>query len=162
MTAQTDFREVGEDFLAHHGIAGMKWGHRNAKADTSTSTTPRTGMSTTKKVAIGVGAVLAVAGIVAIAVVLKKNGVSPVSMIKKTASGARKMSAGGDMAKAMLKQQGHIVVKKAGEKVMDKTTEKLSTKLSDKFDEKVISKAQGSSEMSNFAKTSIGYTQGKD
>ena len=36
MTTQSDFREVGEDFLAHHGIKGMKWGVRK-EADRSSS-----------------------------------------------------------------------------------------------------------------------------
>ena len=146
MTTQPDFREVGEDFLAHYGKMGMHWGHRKAQDDT---TTPRTGMSTKKKVLIGVGAVLAVAGIVAIAVVLKKNGVSPVSTIKKTVNGARKMSAGKDLATTLLKQQGHIVVQKAGAKVMDKTTEKISTKLADKFDSKMENRAQGNAALRN-------------
>ena len=151
MTTQPDFREVGEDFLAHYGKMGMHWGHRKAQDDT----TPRTGMSTQKKVLIGVGAVLAVAGIVAIAVVLKKNGISPVSAITKTVNGARKMSAGKDLATTLLKQQGQIVVQKAGAKVMDKTTEKISTKLSDKFDEKVMSKTEGNAELKTMAKRSI-------
>jgi len=30
MTTQSDFREVGEEFIAHYGKQGMRWGHRNA------------------------------------------------------------------------------------------------------------------------------------
>ena len=30
MTSQTDFREVGEDFLEHYGKMGMRWGHRSS------------------------------------------------------------------------------------------------------------------------------------
>ena len=30
MTTQPDFREVGEDFLAHYGKMGMRWGHHSS------------------------------------------------------------------------------------------------------------------------------------
>ena len=153
------YAEVGEDFLAHYGKMGMHWGVRNRSDDntrdgntrenTLRDHTPRTGMSKKKKVVIGVGVVLAVAGIVAVGVVLKKNGISPVSAIKNTVQGARKMSAGKDLATSLVKQQGSIVLKKAGEKVMDKTTEKVATKLSDKFDEKMENRAQGNAALRN-------------
>ena len=139
MTAQVDYREVGEDFLLHYGKMGMRWGHRNAVDETGV---PRTGMSKKKKVAIGVGAAVLVVGVVAVAVVLKQRGISPVSVIKTTVGGARRISAGTDVASALIKQQGKVVVNKAGAKVMDKATEKISDKLADKFDEKVMNKAE--------------------
>lgn len=145
MTTQSECREVGEDFLEHFGKMGMHWGHRKPQDDSI----PKTGMSTKKKVAIGVGAVLLVAGIVAVGIVLKKNGISPVSTIRKTIQGARKMSAGKDIATTLVKQQGSNVLKKVGEKVVDKTAEKVSTKLSDKFEAKVMNKSQGNSALKN-------------
>jgi len=146
MTTQTtEFREVGEDFLEHFGKMGMKWGHRKAQDDTI----PGTGMSTKKKVAIGVGAVLLVAGVVAVGIILKKNGISPMSTIRKTVQGARKMTAGKEVATSVLKQTGSKVLKKAGEKVVEKTTEKVSTKLSDKLDEKITEKYQGNRQLSD-------------
>lgn len=30
MTIQTDFQEVGENYLEHYGKMGMKWGHRKS------------------------------------------------------------------------------------------------------------------------------------
>jgi len=146
MTTQTtDFREVGEDFLEHFGKMGMKWGHRNAQDDT----VPRTGMSTKKKVAIGVGAVLLVAGVIAVGIILKKNGISPISTIRKTVQGARKMTAGKEIATTLVKQAGSNVLKKTGEKIVNKTAEKVSDKLSDKFDEKVTEKHQGNRQLSD-------------
>jgi hypothetical protein len=61
-----------DDFLAHYGIKGMRWGVR--KADDSDSS-PRKGLSDGQKKALKVGAgVAAVAGAAVVATILVKNG----------------------------------------------------------------------------------------
>ena len=53
------------DYLIHYGVKGMKWGVRNEK---ESSGQKHQGMSTAKKVAIGVGVAAAVAGVTYISV----------------------------------------------------------------------------------------------
>jgi len=75
MTTQTDFREVGEDFLEHFGKMGMKWGVRKSESGTSNvSSEPKQGMSKKKKIAIGVGGAFLVAGIAATSYMMSTNG----------------------------------------------------------------------------------------
>jgi len=41
MTIQTDFKEVGENYLEHYGKMGMKWGHRNAASGATKTDKPK-------------------------------------------------------------------------------------------------------------------------
>jgi len=49
MTTQSDFREVGEDFVAHYGKKGMHWGVRNSRPDIADAA-GNPGLSKPKKV----------------------------------------------------------------------------------------------------------------
>lgn len=72
--------EQVDDFLAHVGIRGMKWGKRKSK--TSDQADIKSGMSRKKKVAIAVGTGAAVALGAAITLkVMSKNGKRPLSDI---------------------------------------------------------------------------------
>jgi hypothetical protein len=73
-----------DDFLAHYGILGMKWGKRRSK---SSSVKPK--MSRGKKIAIGVGVVVAVGSVVALAVISKNSNmpIRSLTLNKKTNSG---------------------------------------------------------------------------
>jgi hypothetical protein len=84
-----------EDFLAHHGIAGMKWGKHKARSDDRSSGTnpkggggaddaPKPKMSRNKKIAIavGVGAVVAIGAAVAISA-MNKNMDFPIDSLVK-------------------------------------------------------------------------------
>ena len=53
---------ANNDELYHHGVKGMRWGHRKQPERTGTSR-PRKKMSTAKKVAIGVGIAAGIAGV---------------------------------------------------------------------------------------------------
>lgn len=72
------------DFLAHYGVPGMKWGKRGkrgAQPDRGSKETSKPKMSKGKKIAIavGVGALAAGAGIAAVS--LSKNGKIPMSKL---------------------------------------------------------------------------------
>ncbi len=67
-----------QDALIHFGVKGQKWGV--VKKDTPGE---KQGMSTKKKVAIGVGAGVVVAGAAFAAVYLAKNGKNPIAEIKE-------------------------------------------------------------------------------
>jgi hypothetical protein len=79
-----------EDFLAHHGVKGMKWGVRK-KEDSGGEEAPSEKQPMTKeqkkalakKVAIGTGALVAVAGAGFVAYKLHQNGKLPMSSIKR-------------------------------------------------------------------------------
>jgi hypothetical protein len=65
-----------DDFLAHYGVKGMKWGRRKGGVDKSSSE-PKPKMSREKKIAIavGVGATVAVGAAIALSLMDKKvNG----------------------------------------------------------------------------------------
>lgn len=76
-----------EEALAHFGVKGMKWGVR--KQDFPSGPRPPRSQAEkkarAKKVAIGFGALVVVAGAAAVTYQLNKNGKLPVSSIKKTA-----------------------------------------------------------------------------
>jgi hypothetical protein len=69
--------------LIHFGVRGMKWGVRKSQSSGSSGSASNK-MSTKKKVAIGVGATVVVAGIVATTYILNKNGKLPLSSIGKS------------------------------------------------------------------------------
>lgn len=71
-----------DDFLAHYGIRGMKWGRRTSRSGQSAGSNPKTQMSRKKKVAIAVGSTAAVAVGVAFTLhALNKNGKLPSSKV---------------------------------------------------------------------------------
>jgi hypothetical protein len=69
--------EEVDDFLAHYGIPGMKWGKRSSRS----SSDPKPKMSRKKKVAIAVGAGVVVAGTAFTLHSLNKNGKLPASKV---------------------------------------------------------------------------------
>ena len=89
MTDQIYLQAVGEDFLAHFGTKGMHWGIRK---DNDSGNKPKTEQekqdasarrkAIAKKVAIGAGILLVVAGTAAVVYTLNKNGKLPVSSLK--------------------------------------------------------------------------------
>ena len=84
-----------DDFLAHYGVPGMKWGRRNARKDDSSGSSrptkaPKTPMSREKKIAIavGIGAIAAIGAGVAMKS-LNKNMDLPVASLASSALAAR-------------------------------------------------------------------------
>jgi hypothetical protein len=84
------FASPGEA-LSHYGVRGMKWGVRNEKptSGSSSKTSPNTESKkaarriNVKKVAIGAGVLTAVAGGAYVAYRLNQNGNLPISSLKK-------------------------------------------------------------------------------
>lgn len=81
-----------EDFLAHYGVKGMKWGVRKARAESSSSTSNGDDSKATeksirreraKKVAIGTGLLVAAAGAAYVGYKLHESGNLPVSNLKR-------------------------------------------------------------------------------
>ena len=82
-----------DDFLAHYGVKGMKWGQRKARDKTSASTSSDVDSKTAKtsarrekakKVAIGTGLLIAAAGTAYVGYTLHKNGSLPTSKLPQT------------------------------------------------------------------------------
>jgi hypothetical protein len=84
-----------EEMLVHFGKRGMRWGVRNAEdaGNSYYTESPRDGsMSGHKKAALIGGGVLAVAGIAAVAIVMKNSGMKPMSTISKASEVVNKGS----------------------------------------------------------------------
>jgi len=97
-----------DDFFAHHGVKGMRWGVRNASDDSS----PRESMSTKKKVVIGAAAGTALVGVAATAVILRKNGKLPMSSFSRSSrSAAAKTAARGKQAVQVLQEANALATK---------------------------------------------------
>ena len=85
-----------DDFLAHYGVPGMKWGKRRARQDVSSGSSrqgtkaPKAPMSRNKKIAIGVGiGAIALIGAGVAAKSMNKNMDLPISSIMKSAKAVR-------------------------------------------------------------------------
>jgi hypothetical protein len=72
--------------LVHFGVRGMKWGVRKSQSSGSSGSIPKK-MSTKKKVAIGVGGAVLVAGAAFATYKLKSNGKLPILEVGKAATG---------------------------------------------------------------------------
>lgn len=81
-----------EETLAHFGVRGMKWGVRKGTASSGEST--KSGMSKKKKVAIGAGAILAIAGAAAAVHILGQRGSTSLPSVKS-------FNSSHDMSKSM-------------------------------------------------------------
>ena len=86
-----DVDEV-EEFLAHYGVKGMKWGVRRSKTGGSESSGEKRSpeekaarRATAKKVAIGTGLLIAAAGAAYAANSMSKNGSLPISSLNRKA-----------------------------------------------------------------------------
>lgn len=87
-----------DDFLAHYGVKGMRWGQRKASDDSSPSS-PRQGLSEGQKKALKVGAgVAAIAGAAIVTGMLAKNGKLPVAQLSRGAQAAGKARAAARLA----------------------------------------------------------------
>ena len=73
-----------EDFLAHYGVAGMRWGKRKSRA--STASRIRTNVSTMPKRQVAKrlgGAALVAAGTVAAIAIMSKSGSAPIRVMPR-------------------------------------------------------------------------------
>lgn len=70
------------DELYHYGVKGMRWGVRHDPERSGNNRSSRKGMSTAKKVAIGVGVAAAVAGVTYVAVTKRNNGLARAAVSK--------------------------------------------------------------------------------
>lgn len=87
-----------EDFLAHYGVKGMRWGVRNASDSGGTATT-RKGLSEGQKKALKVGAgVAAITGAAIVTGILAKNGKLPVAQLSRGVQAAGKARAAARLA----------------------------------------------------------------
>jgi hypothetical protein len=69
MADQVDFVEAGEDFLAHFGKRGMKWGYRSSKANSDSKTKSSRGRkigSSIKRAVLSKNGVLAAVAILGV------------------------------------------------------------------------------------------------
>lgn len=76
------------EYLEHHGIKGMRWGVRKQQSSSNESNKSE-GMSTKKKVAIGLGSAALAAGIIAGGIYAKKHFGTSTSSIKDVSSGKK-------------------------------------------------------------------------
>jgi len=85
---------TADDFLAHYGVKGMRWGVRREGDAAGSSTPSKRGLSEGQKRALKIGAGLAVTAGAALTVsMLIKNGTIPVSRISAATKAARGVEA---------------------------------------------------------------------
>lgn len=79
-----------DDFLRHHGVKGMKWGHHRAAPDSSDSSETFGNHAKLKKAAVVGGVVVGVAALAAGAYYLNKHGDLPLSSFSSSSKSAGK------------------------------------------------------------------------
>lgn len=89
------------EYLEHHGIKGMRWGVRKQQSSSSESNKSE-GMSTKKKIAIGLGSVALAAGIIAGGIYAKKHFGTSTSAIKDVSSGKK-------LAESLIEEPTNII-----------------------------------------------------
>lgn len=157
-----------DDFLAHYGVPGMRWGKRNARPDERSGGSNRRGgveqpkpkMSRKKKIAIavGIGATVAIGAAIAISVMNNKNANNmAISQIASNVSTMRGKSRFDMLANAAAMDKAHnspavkAQVEKTAKNVADKAGKRAAEaiaaspakrSLTDKVKEAAINKAK--------------------